>query len=199
METAIKNEKQVKLFSHVVSPPVIFAVLGFILAWTELPFWPGLMWGVIYGVLVSLLPVLFVVYLLQTGRVQTISMTREERNWPYFVAVVFSCLTAAIIYFSGGPNLLLCVSYINILGLAAMGIINLYWQISNHATAIASSAVVVGAVFGNSVGLALSPLILLVCAARLYLHKHTPSQLVGGTILGVLTAMMLVLTGCFGG
>lgn len=199
MNTPRANEKPVKLFSHIVSPPVIFAVLGFILAWTELPFWPGLMWGVIYGVLVSLIPVLYVVYLLQTGRVQTISMTKEERRWPYLVAVVFSCIASAVVYFGNGPHLLLCVSYINILGLAAMGAINMVWQISNHATAIASTAVVIGTIFGNAAGWLLSPLIVLVCASRLYLRKHTPSQLVGGTLLGVLTGFLLVLTGCFGG
>ena len=56
-----------RLFSNIVSPPVMFALVGLALALHELPLWPGLGFAAAYGFLVSLAPILIIVYLLKTG------------------------------------------------------------------------------------------------------------------------------------
>jgi hypothetical protein len=55
-------------FSNLVSPPVIFAILALALSWNELGFWDGLIWAAVFSFWVSLAPIQFVLYLLQTGR-----------------------------------------------------------------------------------------------------------------------------------
>jgi hypothetical protein len=74
-------------FSNVVSPPVMFAVLGLTLALHVLPVLPALLWAAVYGFFVSLAPILFVLYLLRTGRIAELHMSdTRERHLPYLVA-----------------------------------------------------------------------------------------------------------------
>ena len=52
--------KAARLFSNIVSPPVMFAILGLAFALYERPFLNGLLWAAVYGFFVSLLPILIV-------------------------------------------------------------------------------------------------------------------------------------------
>ncbi len=191
--------KNIRLFTHVVSPPVIFAVLGFAVAWSQLSFWQGLAWGTLYGVLTSLVPILFVVWLLQSGRITDINMTKQERRIPYFIAGVCAILAAVIIYFGDGPRYLYHLTLLNIIALVSMGAVNLVWQISNHATSVAAATWVAAFVFDRGLLAVLLPLAISVCIARLYLRRHTPSQILAGATLGTIAVFGLLLTGCFAG
>ena len=72
-----------RIFSTVVSPPVMFAVLGLAVAWKELPFWEGLLWAAVYGFWVSLMPILVVAYMLRIGRISDLHMSNtKERRIP---------------------------------------------------------------------------------------------------------------------
>lgn len=190
---------RIRLFTHIVSPPVIYAVLGFVVAWSQVPFLEGLFWGIVHGLLVSLAPILYVVWLLKHERIGDINMTKEERRGPYFVAVLCASLASAIIYYGGGPEYLFHLSLLNILALGAMAAINWVWQISNHSTAIVSAMWVLGVVFDRRIAMAMLPLVVVVCFARLYLRRHTPSQVLAGLALGSFSVLALFLTGCFGG
>ncbi len=190
--------KSIRTFTHIVSPPVIYAILGFVVAWTQAAFWPGLFWGTVHGLLVSLAPILYVVWLLQHDRIGDINMTKEERRGPYLVAIVFAALASLLIYLGNGPQYLFHLSLLNVIALCAMAAINLVWQISNHATAIVSAMWIVGAVINFRAAALIFPLVIIVCFARIYLKRHTPSQLVGGLALGSFSVLALLLTGCFG-
>lgn len=197
--TSTGRIKQIRTFTHIVSPPVIFATLGYAVAWSQLPFWPGLLWGSLYGLLISLLPIVYVVWLLRSGRIEDINMNRQERRLPYLVAVVCASVAALVVYFGGGPAYLYHLTLLNVIALGAMGLINSVWQISNHATAIVSAMWVAGAVFDRWAAVVLLPLCIGVCAARIYLRRHTPSQIAAGAALGTAAVGMLMLTGCFAG
>ena len=187
-----------RLFSNIVSPPVMFAVLGFAVALYERPLWSGLSWGVVYGLLVSLSPILFILYLLQTGRIKELHMSdTSERHWPYLAAIGFTALTLLIIHLADGPELLRCLTLFNLVELTALGLINVFWLISIHATGIMATAVIVGLVFGWGAGWALAPLIILVCWVRLFLRRHTPAQVAAGLALGVASVGAIALMGCF--
>ena len=72
-----------RIYSNVVSPPTIFAVVGLALAWHELELLPGFLWAAVYGLLVSLAPIIFVLFLLKTGRIKELHMSNtRERHWP---------------------------------------------------------------------------------------------------------------------
>lgn len=185
-------------FSNVVSPPVIFALLALALAWYELDFWDGLMWAAIYGFWVSLAPILFVVYLLQTGRISDLHMnTPQERRWPYLVSVFGAIIALLFIVIFNGPELLRCLAIFSVIELAALAIITNFWMISIHATSISAATVIVGLVFGPLPALLLLPLVVIVSWVRLYLRRHTWAQVLAGLALGVLSVYAVTLFGCF--
>ena len=187
-----------RLYSNIVSPPTIFAVLGLALAWHQLALWPGFLWAAVYGLIVSLAPILFVLYLLKTGRIKELHMSNtSERHWPYVAAVLCAALAYGLITWFDGPNLLRCLSLFNVIELAALGLINVVWLISIHATGVMAAFVIVGLVFGWSASLIVVPFVISVCWVRLYLKRHTPTQVGAGLVLGVVSVWILTLTGCF--
>lgn len=189
--------KFVRYFGYVVSPPVIFITLAIAVAWHETNFASGLKWGLLYGAIAALLPLSLVVYLLLNDKITDISMTRKERNLPYLAAFLSAFLAYCVMRFGGGPQLLVSLGLLNMMGIGGMGIINLWWQISNHATSITSATLVAGLVFGKTAGLLLLPLLIMVCGARLFLKRHTLAQMVGGFCLAVGSVFILVLLGNF--
>ena len=185
-----------RIISNLVSPPMVFAVLGFVLAWSELPFWQGLIWGAIYGFFISLVPIMIVIYMLKTGRVQDLHMSdTRQRRIPYLVSVLGALVTYGLVKWLGGPEVLGVLALTNALGLGILGLVNQYWLISNHMASITSAVLFMGVVFGIVVGLVLSPLIGLVFYARCILRRHTFWQLIAGFVVGAGTVWVVIRIG----
>ena len=193
--------KAARIYSNVVSPPVMFAVVGLAFGLHALPGWPGFLWAAVYGLLVSLAPILVVVYLLKTGRISELHMSNtRERSIPYISAVLFAAIAYGLIAGLNGPELLRCLALFNVIELTALAIINHFWLISLHATGAIASAVLVWLVFGWQAGLIVGiPLVGSVCWVRLFLKRHTPAQIVAGLWLGTAVVLILVPFGCFVG
>jgi membrane-associated phospholipid phosphatase len=187
-----------RLFSNVVSPPVMFAILGLAFALYEMPSLEGLLWAAVYGFFVSLLPILVVLYLLRTGRIAELHMSNTgERHLPYVVAVLSALVAYLLITQLGGPGLLACLALFNAIELFLLGIINFFWLISLHSTGIMASFLLVGLVFGSAASLLVLPFVFLVCWVRLYLKRHTPMQVTAGLVLGTAVVYAMTLMGCF--
>lgn len=187
-----------RYISDVISPPTIFAVLGIALGIYERPIWPGLAWAVIYGVIASLLPVLFIFYLLQAGRIGDLHMSNTgERNMPYVVGTVAALIAYGVISLLDGPELLRCLALLNIVALTSLGLINTRWLISIHATSIAAAWVIVTLIFGLAWSVVVLPVVAVVCWARYYLQRHTALQILAGITLGVALVLAFQRLGCF--
>jgi membrane-associated phospholipid phosphatase len=187
-----------RLFSNIISPPVIFALVGLALSLYSLPLPQALTWAAIYGLFVSLLPILFVLWMLNTGRVKELHMSDTgERHLPYIVAVLCAIIFLVIVRLANGPELLRCLSIFNVVALTSLALINTRWLISFHATAIAAAWTIIGLVFGWQASLWVLPLVGLVVAVRLFLKRHTVAQVIAGLALGVASVAALTLIGCF--
>jgi len=190
-----KYAKSARIISDVVSPPMVYAFLGFVFAWASLPFWQGLLWGALYGFFVSLLPLLSVIYLLKTGRVGDLHMSdNHQRRIPYLIGISGAIFAFATIYLFKGPDLLESLAIGTIIGLTTLSAINYAWLISNHMASITMAVLLIGSVFGLIFGLALIPFILAVFYARWVLGRHTILQLLAGMAVGVITVWVMVIT-----
>lgn len=187
-----------RIYSNVASPPVMFAVLGLALALHVLPPGLGMAWAAVYGFFVSLAPILFVLYLLRSGRIVELHMSdTRERHLPYLVAALGSVAVVALLLAFDGPGLLVCLALFNLVTLFTIGIVNLRWLISFHAAAAMAMDAIVALVFGPVAALALAPLVGLVVAVRLYLRRHTVGQVAAGMLLGAGCVLLLRQLGCF--
>lgn len=187
-----------RIYSNVVSPPVMFAIVGLLFGLKEVGGWAGFWWAALYGITVSLLPILFVLYLLKTGRIKELHMSdTKERHLPYISAVLCAGLAWALLRIFGGPELLRCLALFNMIELAALGVINIWWLISLHSTGIMATMTLIYLVFGWQAALFVLPVVVSVIWVRLYLRRHTPAQVIAGLVLGFASVWSLTLLGCF--
>jgi len=187
-----------RTLSNIISPPIMFAITGLALGVHERPFWPGLAWGAVYSLLIALTPMVVILYLLRSGRISDIHMSAiHERHIPYLIAVTSSAVAYALLVLFDGPILLRCLAILSFITLGALGLINTRWLISIHATAAASTWLILSLIFGWKVSLILLPFLILICLIRLYLKRHTPAQVLAGVALGVSGVLLMRLFGCF--
>jgi hypothetical protein len=180
--TATKKIRVARVYSNIVSPPVVSAALGFSVAWVDWPFWQGLVWAAAYGVMTSLLPMGVVLYMLKKGLISDLHISnRRERNIPYLVGFICSVIALALVAEFGGSQL--------------MRSINTGWQISNHTASIMAATIFLGLVFGIAVSLALLPLVGMTFAARWWLKRHTVAQLIAGMLVGAAPVLILANMG----
>jgi len=190
--------KFARIFSNIVSPPVMFALLGIAIPLKTLPFWQGFGWAAVYGLLVSLAPILVVLYLLKIGYISELHMSNtSERHLPYATAVAFALLAFGIVSWFDGPELLRCLLIFNIIELILLGVINIWWLISIHTTGVMATWLIVGLVWGWTASLIVVPFVIAVSWVRLYLKRHTPGQVFAGFALGIVSVLSLTLIGCF--
>lgn len=186
-----------RLVSNLCSPPVVLAVLAWFAAQydaqspDEAYFLAGLF---IVGAV--LIPFGILGWWVYRGTVSDLHMSlRHERYWPLALEAACTFVVWLLLHVVGGgryPAVNLVTSYLlveTVMGLA----VTYYWQISIHAGIMAGAVVIAGLLFGAGVGLALSPLILLVAAARLKLKKHTVGQVIAGIAIGVVAPPLLYL------
>lgn len=187
-----------RILSNIISPPIMFAAIGLALGVYERPFWPGLAWGFLYGLLVALIPILAVVYLMRIGRIGELHMSNtHERHIPYLISVISGTVAFLILTLFDGPELLRCLAILSIITLGVLGLINTKWLISIHATAAAATWMIATVVFGWTVSVILLPLVILISAIRLYLKRHTTAQVLAGLALGASAVLVMRAMGCF--
>jgi hypothetical protein len=187
-----------RIFSNIVSPPAVFAVLGLALSLAALPLLQAFIWAAIYGFFVSLMPILIVIYFLHTNRIGDLHMNLpQERRIPYLVSVTGAIIYLVLVLIFEAPELLWCLALLSLIALGSLGFINLFWKISIHAASILSATLIAGLVFGPFIALLLSPLVIIVTWVRLYLRRHTVPQVAAGLALGLVIVLALTLIGCF--
>jgi membrane-associated phospholipid phosphatase len=185
-----------RLISNLLSPPLVWAALMFPIAFreTDSPLW-ALLWALTYGVLVCLLPALYIVWMVRQGRITDIHMqVRRQRLRPFGVSIACAVLAWGVLRLMGAPPLVPLVAIVTLAQLTVMALITLVWQISMHAMSIASAVAATGLLFGALPALLALPLVPLVAAARLKLRRHTPAQIIAGTALGALVTLTLYTT-----
>jgi hypothetical protein len=184
-----------RLTSDICSPPVIWALLIFPIAFRYATSGgPAIFCALVYLILVCLLPALYIVWMVRRGYITDIHMQfRHERLRPFIVSIFCTAATWAILRLSGAPDVMPLMAAIMLAQLIVMTVITLVWQISMHAMSITGAVVAVGLVFGLLPALLVSPLVPLVGAARLRLNRHTPAQVVAGTLVGGLVTIALLV------
>lgn len=187
-----------RLYSDIFSPPSTFAMFGFVLAWFELPFWKGSLHAAIFGICSTLLPILYILHRMKIGRITDIHISEpKDRQVPYLLGVIGAGLAFLVLKKLGSSPLLLTFILGNILAVGMLTIINSYWLISAHTTSISLIAVFAGIAFNPTIGLSLIVLVGLTFSIRLFLRRHTVSELVAGLLLGSLIALSLRAYGAF--
>lgn len=188
------NSKWARLVSDLCSPPMVWAVLVFPIAFRYATSrGQAITWALTFGVLVCLLPVLYIIWMVRRGKIGDIHMKeRHERLRPFLVSILCTAVAWQILRMMGAPAMLPMVAIFSVVQLAIMTLITLVWQISMHTMSITGAIVATGIVFGPVSALVISPLVPLVGAARLKLHRHTLAQVIAGCLVGGIIPLVIL-------
>ncbi|GJQ64481.1 MAG: hypothetical protein SCALA702_35340 [Melioribacteraceae bacterium] len=179
------KKKFARVISNIFVPPSGTLLLSLFLAsqfavdsiqW-HLIFWIGALFGFI-------LPIVVFAILHKLGKVADVDATvKEERLLPYLAGIVLAGIAS---YLSSTFNLPMIVTAMWLsyaLSTTFLVIINKFWKISAHAIGNFSPAAILFYVYPLSLVL-LMPLLIIILWSRLELKKHTPAQLLAGSVYG---------------
>ena len=171
--------------SSVLSFPIFFA-FGWIDAGVL-----GLGWATLTLLVMTGIPLVYLVIGRQKGWVSDFEMTQRVER-PRFILVSLSSdvLTLVVLEIFRAPHLLrmMALTYL-CLGLT-MFTISSYWKISLHMAGVGGFSTALVFVFGIPASIAFLSLPL-VAWARWQRRKHTPAQLVAGTLTGMLVTALV--------
>lgn len=175
--------------SNILNPPLV-AALGIFLMATVVGTREALLWAALFVILADIVPTLYVLWLLKKGRIENFHIpNRENRHGPYKVIIFTNLLCVVLMAVYNAPFLLLAFGVIGMMQSILLYLINRYWKISGHTTAISGLSVFMVA----SLGWSMSPVLVmvpLVAWARIRTHSHSFWQ----TIAGILTGTTFILT-----
>jgi hypothetical protein len=183
-----------KTVTDVLSPAHFVIALPPVIGWhATQPRLSGLAWGLFCAALAGGVPYGFVIHAVLRRRVSDIHIrTRQDRYIPILVALGAMGLCLAVLVLGSAPRTLVALLAALLATILVGGVITLRWQISGHAAAATGSLGICALCFGPWV-LALAPLVVLICAARLVLRDHTLGQLLAGVALGgVLSPLVMI-------
>lgn len=185
-----------RLVSNVLSPPVIWALVAFPIAYhADGGQGNAVVYALLYGMMVCWLPVLYIAWNVRNGNITDLHMkVRGERIRPYVVTLIGSGVALLVLLAVGAPRLMPMFTLFSLIQLGMMTVITLVWQISVHAMSITGAVVAAGAIYGVGPALVLFPLVPLVGAARYKLGRHTLSQIIAGASVGAVMTLLLFLT-----
>lgn len=183
-----------RIISNLLSPPMVWAVMVFPIAFRYAETRSqGMIWALTYGVLVCLLPILYIAWMVKRGRIGDLHMKeRHERIGPFIVSIVCTALAWQTLRMMGAPSILPLIAGVTLVQLTVMTLITLVWQISMHAMSVMVAVVATGVVFGTGPALAVFPLVPIVGAARLKLQRHTLAQVIAGAAVGALIPLIVL-------
>jgi hypothetical protein len=147
-----------------------------------------------------LVPLLGVLVLLKMKQISSPEMpTRQERKIPYLVAAVFYFMEYYFLMRWDVPVLIKALIFAAALLVFSVLIVNLFWKISAHMTAIGGLCgimVSVSARLQINLHFLLIALFLaagIIAFSRLKLNSHNPAQVYVGFLMGVLIPLTLFL------
>jgi membrane-associated phospholipid phosphatase len=187
------NADWARLVSDILSPPVVWALLAFPIAFRDAASQSqALTWALVYIALVCILPIIYIALMVRRGTITDIHMrVRTQRIRPFLVSIICTAIAWGILRLMGAPAVMPAFALFSMVQLAIMLAITFVWQISIHAISISGATVALAILFGAIPALLTAPLVLLVGAARIKLERHTPAQVIVGTCVGFAVPLLM--------
>lgn len=179
------------LISLVMSPPIMIITSMAVRAGTVegVRLW---LWVVVYAIVGAFVPL---TYLYRQVRREFVSdfdlRVRTERVKPQLVTAASLCIAWGILFLGRAPGQMINLAATLFLLSVAILSITLQWKISMHCAATGAAGMVLGIVTGAYWPLVLG--VVVVGWSRLRLRRHTPAQIIAGSLLGI--GMMRLASG----
>jgi len=176
------------IFNPFLCALALFVILSSQTARSTIEFWKLLFLSTAFT---SLLPMLYVFWLYASDRISDLDMSqRRERESVFSAFTLAYTLGLIVLWAAHAPMLMRAALAGYALSGALVQVITRYWKISTHALAISGALTVIVFLDGRS-PLPFLVLIPMVGWARVYLRAHPLAQVIGGSLLGILSVILL--------
>ncbi len=189
----IETRKQIaNLTSNILNPFLVGLVVILLLSFESTSsILDALKWSLILTA-VGILPVLLVIiYLVQTGGLDSIfTHAREERTKLYLLAGICIIVSGIILLQFGAPLMLVAAFITALIEILVFISINLWWKISVHTAFIAALVTILVILYGPIAAVS-AVLLPLIAWARIKLRHHSLAQVTTGALLATLIVIMV--------
>ncbi|HEX9921378.1 MAG TPA: phosphatase PAP2 family protein [Anaerolineae bacterium] len=191
----IKNNDEAiaRWVSHVISPHVVGVVIISVISlqFSSSPL-EVLRWLALLMPLLVVPPLGYLMWLVRRGLLKDIYIpNRRKRITPLVFMMIWLLFLWGLIRYLGAPPTVESLFVITIMLFGILGAITLFWKISFHA-GIVSAAVTTAVILGGYSTWPVTLLVPLVGWSRVRLRRHTPRQVLYGSLLGMLITLFAV-------
>jgi membrane-associated phospholipid phosphatase len=195
MENHLLDQKSGKGFAKFIStithPPLIAIPTFILINIFLLGFIDSLVINIICLIFAAILPILTSLILIKKMDTDIDITDRTKRTLPLFFAVCSYIIGFIILFIIDAPAITTALMLVYFSNTLIILLINLSWKISIHAMGVAGPTAALIYLFGLP-GVIFAITIPLVMWSRVILKKHTLSQVLAGSILGlILTSVQL--------
>jgi hypothetical protein len=172
-----------RVVSDIFSPPVL-AVPALLMGVLASDVSGTYRFAVLYLLVGVLLPVLYVVWLLKSGRITDFHLSdRRQRRGPFIASLGCGFAAFGLLIYLGAPSAFLAPLLALLAQIFLLFVITLAWQVSVHTATTAGLVTFACLAFGPAAA-CWALLVPLVAWARIYLRRHTLAQTLAGAFLG---------------
>lgn len=178
--------------SIITHPPILSAFMFALLNLTEGDAVSQVIWTVITLLTASVIPIVVVQYYsVKSGNTDGDVYNKEDRAKPLICGVLSYILGIVLLYAADAPHITTVMMISYAISTVLLTLISTRWKMSIHATGVTGPAISLSLTYPPW-GYIVFILVPIVAWSRYVRRKHTPLQLIGGTIYGlVLTSAVL--------
>ncbi|HWZ17876.1 MAG TPA: phosphatase PAP2 family protein [Ktedonobacteraceae bacterium] len=137
-------------------------------------------------------PLLYIIIGVRLGKLSDIDVSRRtQRAGPFIFGIVSVMIGWLVLTLTNGPRNLQTVMIITVFSGIIMMVITFWWKISMHASSLGGVATMLTVLYG-AVMLPLFVLLILVSWSRVVLRRHTVSQVIAGSLAGILLSLVIL-------
>ncbi|MGA5303734.1 phosphoesterase PA-phosphatase [Nucisporomicrobium flavum] len=180
-----RSWRAAKLVTDVLSPGALLSVLLLVVPVHAAGVRPGLGWGLVAVVFVSVIPLGYIFVRVRRRTLTDMHVgVREHRLLPFVVGVVSVVAGLVVLLAGGAPSDLVAVVAVVLVDAAVLIVVSSFWKISVHAMVAMMTTGILAVVHGPVLW-ALLPLVALVAWSRVRLTDHSVAQVVAGAVVGL--------------
>lgn len=191
----IKNNDEAiaRWVSHVISPHIVGVVVTSVVSlnFSDNPL-ETLQWLAVLLPLAVVPPLIYLFWLVHNGTLEDIYMPeRSTRVRPLTVLMIWLLICLGLVRYWEAPSIVESFVLIALVLIAVLSMVTLFWKISFHGATISAAAAATMMVAG-SYAWPVMLLVPLVGWSRIRLERHTPRQVIYGSLVGALIALIVV-------
>lgn len=189
------RDRAARFLAHALNPSFTAFFAIFLLSVSAAERWSlCALWLVLSGIFTILLPLSYFLWLVRRGSISELYIPKRiQRTGPFLSLILFYTLGALLLRWIGAPSSVIAALTVHTVNIALITGVTCFYKISFHVMSAATSGGILLYFFGTPALLTLV-LIAAISWSRVHTRAHSLSQIFGGGLVGLLSALLQLET-----